>query len=117
MKKILSLSLLFVLFLSGCIYYRSTEIAVVTDESINTIVKYKPLVLLGKNLYSEPKRIDNLKVNDGVITGNLSNYSGRYLNRGRALITAIYIPVCVILCFAENLLLKIGQDPETAKNA
>ena len=83
MKKILSLSLLFVLFLSGCIYYRSTEIAVVTDESINTIVKYKPLVLLGKNLYSEPKRIDNLKVNDGVITGNLSNYSGRYLYSGQ----------------------------------
>ena len=83
MKKILSLSLLFVLFLSGCIYYRSTEIAVVTDESINTIVKYKPLVLLGKNLYSEPKRIDNFKVNDGVITGNLSNYSGTYRYSGQ----------------------------------
>jgi hypothetical protein len=83
MKNILSLSLLFVLFLSGCIYYRSAEIAVMTDESVNTIVKYKPLILLGKSMYSEPKKLNNFKVENGVISGEVTNYGGSYRYRGQ----------------------------------
>jgi len=43
---------------------------------------------------------------------------GQYLNRGRAIITLIFLPSAVILTFgAEPLLLYIGQDPLTAQEA
>jgi Na+-driven multidrug efflux pump len=43
---------------------------------------------------------------------------GQYLNRGRAVITVIFIPSALFLAFfAETILLKIGQDPSTASNA
>merc|ERR1712166_139197 len=43
---------------------------------------------------------------------------GQYLNRGRAIITVIFVPSAIFLSlFSEPILLKIGQDPLTAKEA
>jgi len=43
---------------------------------------------------------------------------GQYLNRGRAIITLIFIPSAILLgFFSESLLVGIGQDPVTAKEA
>jgi multidrug resistance protein, MATE family len=45
------------------------------------------------------------------------NLCGKLLNRGRAIITAVYIPCVVFLLCAETILIAIGQDPETAREA
>ena len=36
---------------------------------------------------------------------------GVYLNRGRAINTAVYIPLAILLCFSKPILEALGQDP------
>jgi multidrug resistance protein, MATE family len=35
-------------------------------------------------------------------------------NRGRTVLTAFFIPLAILLCFTENILVAIGQDPQVA---
>lgn len=83
MKKTVALFLLFVLFLSGCIYYRSAEMTEVSRASLSTMVKYKPEVIIGRNIYSKPKVIRNFKLEDGIITGELGEYYEEIRYRGQ----------------------------------
>ena len=42
---------------------------------------------------------------------------GIYLNRGRAIMTVIYIPLIIILSFSKQILVYIGQDQTVAEYA
>ena len=42
---------------------------------------------------------------------------GAYLNRGRVINTAIFIPLALILCFSKPMLIFMGQDPLVAQYA
>ena len=47
--------------------------------------------------------------------GNL-RLCGVYLNRGHFILTAFFTPVAIVsICFAENIFLLVGQDPEVAR--
>jgi len=83
MKKTISFLLPVVLFLSGCIYYRSAEMTEVSQESLSTMVKYKPEVIIGRAHYTTPKLIKNFKLKDGIITGDLTDYYGDLRYRGQ----------------------------------
>ena len=83
MKKLFSLSLLLVLFLSSCIYYRATEVAVISDESISSLVKYKSRVLVANDIYAKPKIIRDFKFEDGIITGRLEEINFKYNYHGQ----------------------------------
>ena len=42
---------------------------------------------------------------------------GVHFNRGRLVLTAIFIPLAILLSFSEPILLMIGQDPEVSRIA
>jgi len=42
---------------------------------------------------------------------------GQYLNRGRVILTLVFIPFMILLLFTEKILIGIGQDPTTSKYA
>ena len=42
---------------------------------------------------------------------------GAYLNRGRVINTAIFVPLALILCFSKPMLIAMGQDPMVAQYA
>jgi hypothetical protein len=39
---------------------------------------------------------------------------GIYLNRGRAVVTAVFLAIGVLLTFSDSILISIGQDAEIA---
>ena len=39
---------------------------------------------------------------------------GVYLNRGRYILTLIFIPLSIILLKIEGLLIAVGQDPDVS---
>ena len=42
---------------------------------------------------------------------------GTYLNRGRAIITVAYIPLLLLMCFSEKVLVSLGQNALVATYA
>ena len=42
---------------------------------------------------------------------------GVYFNRGRMILTAIFIPLAILLSFSEPILITLGQDPIVSKHA
>ena len=42
---------------------------------------------------------------------------GVYLNRGRFVMTVIFVPIVFIIMNTESLLISIGQDPVVSKHA
>lgn len=42
---------------------------------------------------------------------------GTYLNRGRAIITLIYVPLLILMCFSDRVLLAMGQNASVASYA
>jgi Na+-driven multidrug efflux pump len=43
--------------------------------------------------------------------------AGVYLNRGRFIMSLVYLPLAALLVFSENILLAIGQDASVARYA
>ena len=41
----------------------------------------------------------------------------REFNRGLFILTLVFIPLAVVLCFSDSFLTKLGQDPEVSKHA
>ena len=42
---------------------------------------------------------------------------GTHLNRARVVVTAVIVPVMIIFCFVDKILIAVQQDPEISKLA
>ena len=43
--------------------------------------------------------------------------AGIYYNRGRFIMSLVYLPLALLLCFSESILLSLGQDASVARYA
>lgn len=91
-------------------------------------VTFSPQIMAGVGVGNMTKQIFGTTVLYGVnssietfipqaIGGGSLELVGIYLNQGRAILVLWYLPLALILCQTETILVHIGQDKEVAKYA
>lgn len=80
---------------------------------LSNVIVYIMLLSLMIGLNSAQETLTSQAFGNGNI-----RLVGAYLNRGRLILTAFFIPAAIIpCCFGERILLAFGQNPEVSRLA